>query len=54
MPNSDTKFTASNYGLETTAKHEWEIVTSGAYTKSCTDSYTETSARHDRKLRKLE
>jgi hypothetical protein len=54
MPNSDTKFTASNYGLETTARQEWEIVTTGAYPKSCSAVYRLKSELHKRKLRKLE
>ena len=53
MSNSDTKFTASNYGIETTARQEWEIVTTEAYPTSCTAEYRRKSEHHKRKLHKL-
>jgi len=53
MPNSTTKFVASNYGLETTAKQEWEIVDTGGYVKSCSKEYIERSKACGRVIRKL-
>jgi len=51
--SSDTKFTASNYGIETTARQEWEIVTTGAYPTSCSADYLSKSKLHRRKLHTL-